>query len=132
MRLLAAHAAAIAVNALVRDRRDHAGRLADDAREWPDAGLAQVRDQVAHAEAADFLVEAERKMDRERRLAVQKAFRIGDGSGDEALHVGRAATVELAIVDLAAERIEAPVLPLPGNRVRMAGKDHAGRLAFAQ
>ena len=77
MRLLAAHAAPVAVHALVRDRRHHAGRLADDAGQRRDAGVAHVGDQLPHAEAADLFVVAEGQVDGERRLAFRKSLGMG-------------------------------------------------------
>jgi hypothetical protein len=76
MRLLAAHAAAVAVHALVRDGRHHAGGLADDAGQRLDARVAQVGDQFLHAEAADLFLVAEGEVDREGRVAVQEASRM--------------------------------------------------------
>jgi hypothetical protein len=73
MRLLAAHAAAVAVHALVRDGRHHAGGLADDAGQRLDAGVAQVGDQLLHAEAADLFLVAEGEVDRERASLFRNA-----------------------------------------------------------
>jgi hypothetical protein len=57
----------------VGERRDHAGRLADDAGERRDAGVAHVGDQPARAEAADLLVVAEREVDGERQVGGRNA-----------------------------------------------------------
>ena len=132
MRGVAAHAAAPAVDALVGERRDHAGRLADDAGERRDAGVAHVGDQPARAEAADLLVVAEREVDGERQVGGEERRHLGDGQADEALHVGAAAAVEAAVLDLRAERIDRPVLAVPRHGVGVAGDDHAGRLARAE
>ena len=132
MRLFAAHAAAVAVHAFVRDRRHHAGGFADDAGQRADAGIAQVGDQLAHAETAHLFVIAEGEMHRKRRVAVEECLRMGQRHGDEALHVGRAATVQTTVAHLGRQRIDAPGLAVPGHGVGVAGKDHPGRLAFAQ
>ena len=132
MRLLAAHAAAVAVHALVRDGRHHAGRLADDAGQRPDPRVAQVGDQLAHAEAADLLLVAEGQVHGKGRVAVQERLRIGDGQRDEALHVGRTPAEQLAVAHHRLQRVGAPVLAVPRHRVGVAGQDHTGRLAFAQ
>ena len=129
---MAAHAAAPAVDALVGERRDHAGRLADDAGERRDAGLAHVGDQAARAEAADLLVVAEREVDGERQVGGEERRHLRDGQADEALHVGAAAAVEASVLDLGAERIDRPVLAVPRHGVGVAGDDHAGRLARAE
>ena len=73
MRRLALDAAAPAVHALVRERRHHAGGLADDAEARRDAGLAQVGDEAARAEAADLLVVAEGEVDGERQVGGENA-----------------------------------------------------------
>jgi hypothetical protein len=52
MRGMALDAAAPAVHALVRQRRHHAGGLADDAVRGRQAGVLEVGDQVAHAETS--------------------------------------------------------------------------------
>ena len=66
MRLVAAHAAAPALLALVRDDELHAGRLADDAAERLHAARDDVGDQPPHADAADLLVVGQREMQRAR------------------------------------------------------------------
>jgi hypothetical protein len=79
-----------------------------------------------------FLVEAEGEVDRERRPAFQEQPGMRDRGGDEALHVGGAAAVQAPVPDDAGQRIDRPVLAVPGHRVRVAGQDDAGGLAFAQ
>lgn len=146
MRLLAAHAAAVAVDALVRDGRHHQGRLADDAGQRLDALVLHVGDHFLDAETADLLVVAEGEVHRERRLAFDEALGIGQRDRDEALHVGRPAAIEarlgmhrLAVVVVlrpvlhgGGERVDAPVLAVPGHGVGMARNDDAGLLAGAQ
>jgi hypothetical protein len=132
VRLLAAHAAFVAVDALVRGGRHHAGGLADDAGQRRDAGVLHVGDQLAHAQAADFLVVTERQMHRERRLAVQEIAGVGQRHADKTLHVAAAAAVEPAVADRSRQRVQRPVLAVPGHGVGVARQDDAGRLALAQ
>ncbi len=131
MRRVALDAAAPAMHALVRQRRHHPGRLADDAGERLDAALAQVGDQARRAEAADFLVVAEGEVNREWQVGGEVRRHLRHRQADEALHVGAAAAVEAAALDFGAERVERPVLAVPRHRVGVAGDDHAGALAFA-
>ena len=64
MRLAAPHRAAKPVHALVGDDGLHRGGLAHDAAGRADAVLLEVADQSAHADAAHFLVVAQRIMER--------------------------------------------------------------------
>ena len=132
MRLLAAHAAAVAVHPLVRDGRHHAGGLTDDAGQRADAGLAQVGDQLSHAKAAHLFVVAERKMDRKRRVAVKEGLRMGQRQGDETLHVGRAPAEQSVVAHRGRQRIDRPRLAVPGHGVGVARQDHTGRFSFTE
>ena len=62
--LVAAHAAAEALLALVRDDQAHPGRLTDDAARRLDSSRNDVRQQPAHADAADLFVVRQREMQR--------------------------------------------------------------------
>ena len=126
---MALDAAAPAIDALVGERRHHAGRLADQAGARHEALLAQVGEQPAHAEAADLLVVAEGEVHAERQVGREEIGHLREHGADVGLHVGAAAAVEAPLVQLCAERIEGPVLAVPRHGVGVAGKDHAGRLA---
>ena len=132
MRLLAAHAALVAVHALVRDGGDHAGGLAHDAGQGLDVGIAQVGDEFLHAKAADLLLVAEGVVKGERRIAVQELLGLRHGHADEGLHVGAAAPVQVAVLDECTQRVHGPVLPVPRHRVGVAREDDARGLALAQ
>ena len=55
----------------------------------------------------------------------------GDRGGDAALHVAGAAAPELAVGDLAGERIEPPARDVAGRHdVGVAGEDEIGRARF--
>ena len=66
-----------------------------------DAALLQVANQSAHADAAHFLVVAQRIMQRRiEPTSVQRRDelrRLGQRDADESLHVGGAARIELAV-----------------------------------
>ena len=64
MRLSAAHRAAKAIHPFMGDDGLHRGGLADHATGRLDAVLLQIADEPAHADAAHFLVIAQRVMDR--------------------------------------------------------------------
>jgi hypothetical protein len=119
MGVLAADTALVAIHALVGDGRHHAGRLADDAGQRRNADVAQVGDQFPRAKTADLLVIAERQVDRERCAALEKIVRMGQGDRDEALHVGRASAVELAVTDRTVQRIARPLLAIPRDGIGM-------------
>ncbi len=129
MRRLALDAAAPAVDALVRDRRHHAGRLADDAQARREAGIAQVGDQVRNAEAARLFVEAERIVHRMRQVGREQALGLCHHGAYETLHVCAAAAVQPPVLDHRTERLARPRLPIPRHRVGVAGQDHAVGLA---
>ena len=132
MRLLAAHAALVAVHALVRRGRQHAGGFAHDAGQRGNAGVFHVGDQPLHAEAADFLVVAQRQVHGKGRGAVQKISGVRQRHADKTLHVAAAPAIKLAVLDRGRQRVQRPVLPVPGHGVGMARQNNAGRLAFAQ
>ena len=60
----AAHPAAVANLALMRDHRSHQRRLTDNTGLRPYAGGIQILDQAAHADTTDFLVIRQRQMQR--------------------------------------------------------------------
>ena len=85
-------------------------------------------------------------MHREGRFALDEALGIGKRHRDEALHVGRAPAIEARldsrrfrvrivlrpVLHDGGERIDSPVLAVPGHGVGMAREDHARLLAGAQ
>ena len=73
------------------------GRLADQHHARLDEAAAELGDHRAHAEAADLLVVGEGEVDRHRQLALLVVGHGGEHAGEEALHVGGAAAVELAV-----------------------------------
>jgi hypothetical protein len=106
--------------------------LADDAGRAPDAALAQVGDEARRAEATHLLVVAEGVVDGEGQVGGEEGRRLRHRQADEGLHVGAAAAVEPAVLHFGGERIQRPVLAVPGHGVGVAGDDHAGRLALAE
>src|SRR5664279_4019886 len=132
MSVFAANTALVAIDAFVGNGRHHAGRLADDAGQWRNAGVAKVGNQFPRAKTADLLVIAESQVDRERSVALEKIVRMGQGNGDEALHVGRTSAEELAVADGAIQRIAGPLLAIPRHGVGVTRKYHPGRLALSQ
>ena len=99
VRLVAAHAAAEAPLALVRDDQPHPGRLADDAARRLDAARDDVLQQAAHADAADFLVVRQREMQRALEPAAQELRHERESDRRKALHVGDAASVQPVALD---------------------------------
>ena len=91
--LVAAHAAAEALLALVRDDQAHPGRLTDDAARRLDSSRNDVLQQAAHADASDFLVVRQREMQRAFEPAAQELGDERESDGRKALHVGGAASV---------------------------------------
>ena len=132
VRLFAAHAALVAVHPLVGNGGHHERGLTHNAGQRLDAGVAQVGNQLFHTKAAHFLVVAEGEVHRERGLAVQEGFCVGQGQADEGLHVSTATAIELAVLYQRAQRVHAPVLPRPGHGVGVARKNDAAGLALAQ
>ena len=94
MRLMAAHAAAVAFLALVRDHQMHARRLADDASRRLDAARGHVRDQAPDADATHFFVVRKREMQRTLQSAAQEFRHERQRCRRKALHVGGAAAVQ--------------------------------------
>jgi hypothetical protein len=125
VRLVAAHAAAPALLALVGKHQPHAGRLANDASHRGDAARLDVRDQPTHADAADFLVVRQREMDRPRKPAAQELGHEREPGRAEALHVGDAATENAVAAHRRAKRVAVPRLAVDRNNVGMAGQDNA-------
>ena len=114
-----------AVLALVADDDLHLGRLADEGAERFDPFLRDLAEHRPHADAADLLVIGDRQMDRRRELGLDHLRHHGQTHRDEALHVGGAAAIELAVALDQLERIVAPVLTHHRYDVGMARQHQA-------
>ena len=62
-------------------------------------------------------------MDGHREVALDRQMRHGEAGGDEAFHIGAAATIEPAVSGSELEGIARPVLPLYGHDVGVARED---------
>ena len=129
VRLVAAHAAAAALLALVRDDQLHAGRLADDAAGRLDAA----RDDVLRCRRRTPTQPTSSSYDSAKcsgrvETAAQEFGHERESDRRKALHVGDAAAVQPVALDRRGERIGIPRLAVDRNDVGMAGKhDAAGR-----
>ncbi|MNT13504.1 hypothetical protein D3C72_1484770 [compost metagenome] len=83
--------------ALVTGADPHQGRLADNAQVGCGEAVLQAAQQVAHANAADFLIEGQRQLQGAPERLPGGRHHGGDGAGHEAFHVGCAASVDAAI-----------------------------------
>src|SRR5439155_21810155 len=83
----------------------------------------EMRDHVAHADAADLLVVRDGEMNRPGELARRHVGHRRETAGDEALHVGGAAAEQTAVALLEPKRIARPGLPVDRHHVGMAGED---------
>lgn len=106
--------------ALVGADCPHAARLADDRAKRGCAELRQAGDHVRHAAAAGLLVIGKGKVDGLAKWHGSKRWDGGENGGEEALHVGGAATVEAVRFGPQAERIAGPAALGGGDHVHMA------------
>ena len=121
----AAHPHVVALAALVAADDLHGGGLSDDDGERGRQVLGQVRDEAFDAGAADFLVVGKGEVDGRGEVGRGHAFGVGNAAGDEALHVRRAAGVQLAVAFGEGERVRVPVLVVHGHDVGVAGQNDA-------
>jgi len=128
--LAAVDVAAQALLALVRDHRLHRGGLADDAEPRPHGPPRERRDQRPDAEAADFLVIGHGNVDRNPQAAGAEFRHRRQRRRDEALHVGGAAPVKLAVALADDEGIAIPILAVHRNHVAVAGQHHAAAVGW--
>jgi hypothetical protein len=103
----------------------HVGELPNN----DDAGARQIGseppDQRTDTGAANLLVIGDDDVDRLLQLARREKRDGGEHTGEKALHVTRAAAVELAISELEFEWIVRPSLALDRNAVAVAGEADA-------
>lgn len=131
MRLVAANRGLVRMLALVRDHDLHAGRFTHDAAGRLVAVVDHLRDQVAHADAADFLVVAERQVHRALELSPEQFGDHHQRGGAVPLHVGHAAAIELVADDGCDERIGVPGLAVDRHHVGVARQHDAADLGLA-
>ena len=115
---------------LVADDDVHLRRLADEAGDRLRGPLRQLCDDPARADAADLLVIRECEMQRLLQIRRQHVRHRREAARHVALHVGRAAAVELAVAFGQLERIVGPVLVIDRHHVGVARQDearHVGR-----
>jgi hypothetical protein len=105
----------------------HVGRFADDDRRRTRHMRQQSFDQWRRAQAAHFLVVAERDVDRHAELLRRKKRHARQHRRDEALHVGRTAAVKAAVPLGESERIARPRLAPDGDDIGMPGQHHSPR-----
>ena len=121
-----------AVAALVPVAELEARRLADDGDLRQGQIGPDIRDHPGRAEAAQFLVIAERDVDGALELACEHGRHQAQHEGDESLHIGGSAPVEAPIGFAQGERIARPGLARHRHHVRMAGEDDAAIPARAK
>jgi hypothetical protein len=109
----------------MRDDDLHAGRLADDAAQRPDAARRDVVDQPAHADAADFLVVRQREVERTLEPAAQELWNQRESGRTETLHVGDPAPVDAVAFGRRRERRPGPRLAVDRNDVGVSGQHDA-------
>ena len=130
MDLQAAHVGSEAVDPLVGVHDRHAGGLAHDHDMRLDAEIgAKLVDHQRGPEAADFLVEGKREMDRGLERAGKKLRHERERNRAEALHVRGAAPVKPAVLFNETERVGVPRLAVNRHHVGMARKRDAGHVS---
>ena len=71
-------------------------------------------------------------MQRTAQRSVARVWEGGEDRRDEALHVGRATTVEAVLDGHQPERIAAPLLTLDGDDIRVGGEQNSGLIGRAE
>ena len=132
VRSQSAHGAAVTLLALVCNHRPHFRRLADNARQRLDARLHHVGQQIAHAEAADFLVIGKRQVHRRLQATPDEFRHYCQRASDETFHVGSAAAVEPTVALSQHKWIGGPVLPVHRHHIGMPGQYDARDAARPQ
>ncbi len=129
----ALHVAAHRQLALVAQHRLQLGRLADQAQARARLAPLELGQHRPNAEATDLLVVGEGQMHGHREFvrALDEGRHGRQHRGEEALHVGRAAPIQLAVALAHAERLDAPGLAVHRHHVGMARQHHAAAIARA-
>jgi hypothetical protein len=114
--------------ALVPGRDPQFGRLAHEAKAWPPGCGGQPLDQRAHADAADLLVIAERKMQRRPQGPANRPIDQAEAGSQKPLHVRGTAAIGSLVAHDEAERVAAPGLALDRHDIGVAGQHDPGHV----
>ncbi len=121
------HFAAQRQLALVTQHRLEFGRLTDHAQQRLDRLRVEPLDQRAYAQAANLFVIGQRDMHRHPQRRLHQRRHLSQYTRDEALHIGRATAIQLAVLFREVERRDRPMLAIHRHPIRVAGQHNAGQ-----